>query len=32
MANYYGIEWQFCSKQTTGKRIIELLGGGTDER
>ena len=32
MANYYGIEWQFCNKQTTGKRIIELLGGGTDER
>ena len=23
----YGIEWQFCSKQQTGKRIIELLGG-----
>ena len=32
MANYYGIEWQFCSKQNTGKRIIELLGGETDER
>lgn len=32
MANYYGIEWQFCSKQSTGKRIIELLGGDTDER
>jgi ERCC4-type nuclease len=24
----YGIEWQFCSKQQTGKRIIELLKGG----
>lgn len=32
MANFYGIEWQFCSKQSTGKRIIELLGGETDER
>lgn len=32
IANYYGIEWQFCSKQNTGKRIIELLGGETDER
>ena len=32
MANYYQIEWQFCSKQSTGKRIIELLGGETDER
>ena len=32
MAKYYGIEWQFCSKQSTGKRIIELLGGETDER
>ena len=32
MAKYYGIEWQFCSKQNTGKRIIELLGGETDER
>ena len=21
----YGIEWQFCSKQQTGKRIIEIL-------
>ena len=31
MANYYGIEWQFCSKQNTGKRIIELLGGETNE-
>ena len=32
MAKYYQIEWQFCSKQNTGKRIIELLGGETDER
>lgn len=25
MAEYYGIEWQFCDKRVTGKRIIELL-------
>jgi len=24
----YGIEWQFCGKQQTGKRIIEILEGG----
>ena len=26
----YEIDWQFCSKQQTGKRIIELLGGEKD--
>lgn len=26
----YGIEWQFCSKQQTGKRIIELLRSDQD--
>ena len=26
----YGIEWQFCSKQQTGKRIIELLRSDHD--
>ena len=26
----YGIEWQFCGKQQTGKRIIELLRGDDD--
>ena len=26
----YGIEWQFCSKQQTGKRIIELLRSDED--
>ena len=31
MASYYDIEWQFCSKGHTGKRIIEILGGGSDE-
>ena len=25
MGTKYGIEWQFCSKQQTGKKIIELL-------
>lgn len=25
MQNKYGIEWLFCSKKDTGKRIIELL-------
>lgn len=24
---YYGIEWQFCDKRQTGKRIIEILEG-----
>ena len=27
MSAKYGIEWQFCDKRQTGKRIIELLGG-----
>ena len=27
MESYYGIEWQFCNKQSTGKRIIKILGG-----
>jgi len=26
----YGIEWQFCGKMQTGKRIIELLRSDTD--
>ena len=26
MEIYYGIEWQFCNKQSTGRRIIQLLG------
>ena len=25
MQNKYGIEWMFCDKRNTGKRIIELL-------
>ena len=30
MADKYGIEWQFCRKTETGKRIIEILGGDGD--
>lgn len=28
MQNKYGIEWLFCDKRCTGKRIIELLSNG----
>lgn len=31
MEGYYGIRWEFCNKQSTGRRIIELLGGETNE-
>lgn len=27
IADRYKIEWEFCNKQQTGRRIIELLGG-----
>ena len=27
MAEKYGVEWQFCTKAQTGKRIIEILKG-----
>ena len=30
MEIYYGIEWQFCNKQSTGRRIIELLRSDTE--
>ena len=30
MANYYGIEWRFCNKQSTGREIIKLLGCDQD--
>ena len=23
----YGVQWEFCSKKSTGKRIVELLNG-----
>lgn len=29
--HYYGIEWVFCNKQSTGRKIIELLGVEPDE-
>ena len=28
----YGVLWQFCSKASTGKRIIEILGGSYAEK
>ena len=31
MEIYYGIEWRFCNKQSTGKRIIEILRGDGNE-
>lgn len=30
MGNNYGFGWAFCDKVHTGKKIIELLGGGAD--
>ena len=30
MENYYGIEWRFCNKQSTGREIIKLLGCDQD--
>ena len=30
MASHYGIEWQFCDKRVTGKRIIQMLEVKTD--
>jgi hypothetical protein len=27
MAEKYGIEWRFCNKWETGRRIVEILGG-----
>lgn len=27
----YGVEFLFCSKRSTGKRIVELLGGSDEE-
>lgn len=28
MSERYGVRWEFCSKQDTGKRIIEILSDG----
>jgi len=27
MERKYGVEWQFCDKESTGRKIVELLGG-----
>lgn len=31
MEGYYGIRWMFCNKQSTGRKILELLGGDESE-
>ena len=28
MTDRYGVAWVFCTRNTVGKRIVELLGGG----
>ena len=28
MTERYGVSWVFCTRNTVGKRIVELLGGG----
>lgn len=28
----YGVGFEFCSKDETGRRIIEILGGGADDK
>lgn len=30
MSDRYGVEWQFCDKRQTGRRIIEILKEGVD--
>jgi hypothetical protein len=30
MERKYGVSWEFCTKEETGKRIMELLGGDTE--
>lgn len=32
MTAKYGIEWQFCDKRVTGQRIIDILGGDSNDR
>ena len=32
MEGYYGIEWRFCNKQSTGRKILELIGSDDGER
>ena len=31
MESYYGIEWAFCDKRTTGKAIIRILGADAND-
>lgn len=30
MTNKYGVTWEFCDKRVTGRRILEILEGGTN--
>ena len=30
MSERYGVEWAFCDKRQTGRRILEILEGGKD--
>ena len=30
MTDRYGVEWMFCDKRQTGRRILEILKGGQD--
>ena len=32
MQNKYGIEWLFCDKRCTGRRIVEILSGESKEQ
>lgn len=32
MTRKYGVQWEFCDKLNTGRRIAELLGGVPDDR
>lgn len=32
MTRKYDVQWEFCDKLTTGKRIVELLGGVSGDR
>jgi hypothetical protein len=30
MSERYGVEWRFCDKRQTGKKILEILQEGND--
>ena len=32
VAEKYGVEWQFCDKRQTGRRILEILEAGRHDR